>query len=262
MSKAGSCQNDVADASMVDLSRLNLETAMTVKMKQEFPGLPDHLMMKLIPHLEMVRAEDFGARLPWNRHKRRRLLRAKKIILHIFAGPDSKYWEKQCASADTEILCVDIGGSHPANLHDKNVYGFLLALCASGRVRAIVGGPPCRTLTALRYQDDGGAGVLRNDEHPYGLPDLSPTNAALVEEVRSNLNVWEPSLRAEFEQLVKTKGAVTQISKSQLQELAHQRGLPIELLPAEMVHTRKAGSGACRSRAVVCVWQLPRFKWR
>ena len=71
--------------------------------------------------------------------------------------------------------------------------------------------------------------------------------------MRSNLNVWEPSLRAEFEQLVKTKGAVTQISESQLQELAPQRGLPIDLLPAEMVHTRKAGSGACRSRAVVCV---------
>jgi len=158
----------LADASMVDLSRLNMETAVTVKMKQEFPGLPDHLIVKLIPRLEMVRAEDFGARLPWNRHKRRRLLRAKKIILHIFAGPDSKYWEKQCASADTEIMCVDLGASHPANLHDKNVYGFLLALCASGRVRAIIGGPPCRTLTALRHQDDGGAGVLRNDEHPYG----------------------------------------------------------------------------------------------
>ena len=171
----------LADANMVDLNLLNLETAMTVKMKQEFPGLPDHIMMKLIPHLEMVKAEDFGARLPWNRHKRRRLLKAKKIILHIFSGPDSKYWEKQCASADTEILCVDTEGSHPANLHDKNVYGFLLALCASGRVKAILGGPPCRTVTALRYQNDGGPGVVRNDEHPYGLPGLSPTDAALVE---------------------------------------------------------------------------------
>jgi len=111
----------LADASMVDLNLLNLETAMTVKMKQEFPGLPDHIMMKLIPHLEMVKAEDFGARLPWNRHKRRRLLKAKRIILHIFSGPDSKYWEKQCASADTEVLCVDTEGPHPANLHDKNV---------------------------------------------------------------------------------------------------------------------------------------------
>ena len=171
----------LADANMVDLNLLNLETAMTVKMKQEFPGLPDHIMMKLIPYLEMVKAEDFGARLPWNRHKRRRLLKAKKIILHIFSGPDSSYWEKQCGSADTEVLCVDTEGSQPANLHDKNVYGFLAALCASGRVKAIIGGPPCRTVSALRYQGDEGPGVVRNDEHPYGLPDLPPKDAALVE---------------------------------------------------------------------------------
>ena len=171
----------LADVGMVDLNMLTLETAMTVKMKKEFPGLPDHIMMKLIPYLEMVKAEDFGARLPWNRHKRRRLLKAKRIILHIFSGPDSSYWEKQCGSADTEVLCVDTEGSHPANLHDKNVYGFLVALCASGRVKAIIGGPPCRTVSALRYQDDEGPGVVRNDEHPYGLPDLPPKDAALVE---------------------------------------------------------------------------------
>ena len=92
----------LADASMVDLNILNLETAMTVKMKQEFPGLPDHIMMKLIPHLEMVKAEDFGARLPWNRHKRRRLLKAKRIILHIFSGPDSKY----CVPQLTQRSCA------------------------------------------------------------------------------------------------------------------------------------------------------------
>ena len=71
-------------------------------------------------------------------------------------------------------------------------------------------------------------------------------------EVWANLNDWEASIRAEFQQLVHTKGAVKQVSKTQLQDLAHQRGLPIELLPAKMVHTRKAGSGAFRSRAVVC----------
>ena len=60
----------------------------------------------------------------------------------------------------------------PANLHDRNVYGYLLALCASGRVRAILG--------ALRYQDDEGPGVLRTDEYPYGLPTLSPADSELV----------------------------------------------------------------------------------
>jgi hypothetical protein len=71
-------------------------------------------------------------------------------------------------------------------------------------------------------------------------------------EVWANLSDWEASIKAEFQQLVHTKGAVKQVSKAQLQDLAHQRDLPIELLPAKMVHTRKAGSGAFRSRAVVC----------
>ena len=71
-------------------------------------------------------------------------------------------------------------------------------------------------------------------------------------EVWANLGDWEASIKAEFQQLVHTKGAVKQVSKTQLQDLAHQRDLPIELLPAKMVHTRKAGSGAFRSRAVVC----------
>ena len=51
---------------------------------------------------------------------------------------------------------------------------------------------------------------------------------------------------------MKTKKAVRQVAKSELHRLAQEAHLPIELLPAKMVHTRKAGSGAYRSRAVVC----------
>jgi hypothetical protein len=59
-------------------------------------------------------------------------------------------------------------------------------------------------------------------------------------EVWSHLDDWEPSIRAEFEQLVNTKGAVKQVSKAQLQQLAQQRALPIELLPAKMESERKS----------------------
>ena len=71
-------------------------------------------------------------------------------------------------------------------------------------------------------------------------------------EVWSNLEAWQPSIQAEYNQLVNSKQAVKQITKTELQQLAQQRGLPIEVLPGKMVHTRKAGSGAYRSRAVVC----------
>ena len=67
------------------------------------------------------------------------------------------------------------------NLHDRSVFGFLLMLCATGRVRAILGEPPCRTLSALRYQGDNGPGVLRDDQHPYGLPTLPPGDLELVQ---------------------------------------------------------------------------------
>ena len=168
------------DDSLVDRSRLNLELALTYKLRQLFPHLPDEVMMRVAPHLEMVKTENFESRLPWNRHKRRRLRQAKHVILHLFSGPDHNYWDQRCANANTEVLCIDTTCSTPANLHDRNVFGYLLTLCASGRVRAILGGPPCRTVSALRYQNDDGPGVLRTEEHPYGLPTLSPADAELV----------------------------------------------------------------------------------
>ena len=71
-------------------------------------------------------------------------------------------------------------------------------------------------------------------------------------EVWANLKDWEQSIRKEYDQLVTQKCAVRQITKDQLQRMSSDMKLPIELLPAKMVHTRKALSGAYRSRAVVC----------
>ena len=51
---------------------------------------------------------------------------------------------------------------------------------ASGRLRVLLGGPPCRTVSALRSQNDGGPGVLRSEAWPYGLPTLSIADAEKV----------------------------------------------------------------------------------
>ena len=71
-------------------------------------------------------------------------------------------------------------------------------------------------------------------------------------EVRDHLEDWKESIVAEYEQLVVSKGAVKPMTKSDLRALAEKEGKDLEILPAKMVHTRKAGSGAYRSRAVVC----------
>ena len=71
-------------------------------------------------------------------------------------------------------------------------------------------------------------------------------------EVRANLNDWKDSIVAEYEQLVNLRKAVKPMTRSELQQLAQQQDKVLEILPAKMVHTCKAGSGAFRSRAVVC----------
>ena len=78
------------------------------------------------------------------------------------------------------------------------------------------------------------------------------TKTISSKEVWDNLPSWEQSIKAEHRQLVHGKEAVIQISREELYRMAEEQRLPIELLPAKMVHTRKAHSGAYRSRAVIC----------
>ena len=165
-----------------DLASLqdSTELALTVKLKALFPALPDEILMRIIPDLTSLHQGFDGHLLPWNRRKRRRLDKAKQIVLHLFSGPDTDYWQKTLQRDGVEVLCIDLQAPIAADLHDDHVFRFLLSLAASGRVKALVGGPPCRTVSALRYQDDGGPGILRTEQYPYGLPTLSPSDAELV----------------------------------------------------------------------------------
>ena len=80
------------------------------------------------------------------------------MVLHVFSGGNPQFWERNLSTSTTEVLCVDVQGGVKANLLDKNVYAFLLTVAASGKLRVRLGGPPCRTVSALRSQDDGGTG--------------------------------------------------------------------------------------------------------
>ena len=99
--------------------------------------------------------------------------------------------------------------------------------------------------------------MVNGSLHPEGA-DGPPQSEFLVtrtissREVWDHLSDWEASIRAEHDQLVMQKKAVRQISKAALQQMAEDLNLPIELLPAKMVYTRKAPDGKYRSRAVIC----------
>ena len=98
----------------------------------------------------------------------------------MFSGADTQYWERRLSNDRTEVLCVDLNATASANVLDDVTFAYLLSLCATGRVKALLGGPPCRTVSALRFQQDDGPPVLRTETHPYGLPDLTPQQADLV----------------------------------------------------------------------------------
>ena len=97
------------------------------------------------------------------------------------------------------------------------------------------------------------AQALKNEELQKHMEmEFLVTKTVGNQEVWQDLDAWAPSIRQEFEQLVNKKCAVRQITKDELRRMASEQKLPIEVLPGKMVHTRKSGTGAFKSRAVVC----------
>ena len=93
----------------------------------------------------MVSKAGDEARLPWNRHQRRRFKKAKGIVLNLFSGPDQGWWSKRMPH-DIEVVNLDL--LRGQDLLDSGVWHFLLQFARSGRVVAVLAGPPCRTASA------------------------------------------------------------------------------------------------------------------
>ena len=147
------------------------EIALTYKLKKMFGALPDEVLMRVVPDLSNLQSLD-GNLLPWNRKKRRRLERAKQIVLHLFSGPDSKYWEKTLQRGNVEVLRIDLHAEIAADLHDNQSLSVLAVPC---------GLRPSQGHHRRSSLPNGiSSEILRTEEHPYGLPTLSSSEQALV----------------------------------------------------------------------------------
>ena len=120
-----------------------------------YGDIPENMLMELLPRGDI-------AALPFNRHKRRRLARAKRVVVHLFSGKQKWHFP----SRDVEVLELDL--TKGGDLHNSSVWKYLLHLAAEGKVVAVVGGPPCRTVSRLRGED-GGPPVLRRRCGPERL---------------------------------------------------------------------------------------------
>ena len=111
--------------------------------------------------------------LPWNRRQRRSHLRGNGVIIHLFAGKKASEWEKTTIEG-CPVIAVDTEMGSQFNLHAPGVFAYLWWLVEQGVVRAIVGGPPCRTTSRLRNQAPPGPRPLRGrDELRWCLDGLS-----------------------------------------------------------------------------------------
>ena len=66
---------------------------------------------------------------------------------------------------EEDMLFLNIEIKRGMDLHNDHLFGFLEQLCQSGRVRGVYAGPPCRTVSLLRFQqEEGGPRPLRARE--------------------------------------------------------------------------------------------------
>ena len=153
-----------------------VEMLMMKMLKQMAPDVPENILLQAIP--EKIEVDETA--LPWNRRRRRQIKSAGRILLHLlFAGPDEKEWRK-LERGDLVVLCVDPLIHQGQDLLDPNLFSFLLQLAADGKICAVIGGPPCRSVSPCRHIQPGPKQV-RSREHPYGLPGLGPLEQALVD---------------------------------------------------------------------------------
>ena len=92
-----------------------------------FPEMPKEVLEGLLPENSWN-----SGRLPFNRRKRRSLLRSTNVLLHLFAG--EQRWQ---AAGQAVLLEIDI--ARGSDLLDLNLFAFLASLGAQGSVSAIVG---------------------------------------------------------------------------------------------------------------------------
>ena len=119
--------------------------------------------------------------LPWNRHQRRRIERAKGVILHLFAGEKGSFrkW-KDLEETGYEVLTLDILAGGSEDLHSPRLWAYLWSLAATGVLKILFGGPPCRSVSRLRHQRPGPRPVRGRREKRFQLPNLTEREEQMV----------------------------------------------------------------------------------
>ena len=147
--------------------------------KERYPQVPDAVIDFMKGQFTDWKKCPQG--LPWNRRRRRQLETANAIVLHLFSGDkeSSKKW-LELQKLGYEVLTLDVASNSAENLHSPAIWSYLMMLARQGRLRILVGGPPCRTFSRLRHQAPGPRPVRGRAAARWSLPNLTPLEAERV----------------------------------------------------------------------------------
>ena len=126
-------------------------------LEKVFPEAPTDLLDRVA-----AAPETDGAKSPWNRRKRRTLLRAKQgILVNLFAGCSRERFRVVADKNHMALLDIDL----EEDLSLDTTFSYLLGLAIQGRVKILLAGPPCRTLSVCRTYP-GGPPIVRDRSGP------------------------------------------------------------------------------------------------
>ena len=110
-------------------------------LRNQFPQAPDWLLLRSMPVRDVLHQQSLYHVPGLNRRGRKAIRRAKHIVLHVYSGR-TKPVE---FSLGSDVAVVNLDVLFGTNVLDERVYAAAAALCSTGKVDAVVGGPPCCT---------------------------------------------------------------------------------------------------------------------
>ena len=142
--------------------------ALMMYAKQMFPHIPEELLEKIVPSKASLNQDEEGFQTSGlNRRIRRRVSRSKRVLVHLFSGVQS--WK----GVDGDVV-LEIERDKGRDLMNETLFIYLLGLILQGKVKGIVGGPPCTRFSRARSRSPGPRVISGREGHErFGLQGFS-----------------------------------------------------------------------------------------
>ena len=141
--------------------------------KKIFPEVPHDILQQVAP-LQVNPETNDAQTTGLNRRARRRLKKAQRVLVHLCSGQQS--WK---AKHDEAFLEVELNRGR--DLFNESLHSYVLQEILSGKVKGILGGPPCRTMSRSRARSPGPRVLrARHGIERFGLEGLTGKERTLA----------------------------------------------------------------------------------